>query len=204
MQYEYDVFLSYSRKFPHLEWVDDIFLPLFQAYLSEACNKDVKIFKDTEEIHTGNDWRNKIRTSLVRSRVMVSVFSPAYFRSEWCVREFSVFYHRSKALGLLSDANPQGLIVPLKLFDGQHFPTYASALQMKDFEKYNLVGGSVKHSNGYLEFQKEMQIWVHDVAAALLLAPAFDTVWSQDEWIDVPFDNLWVTAIPNSIKPPSL
>jgi hypothetical protein len=47
MEYEYDVFLSYNRKFPHGEWVDDIFFPLFKSYLDEALNKDVKIFKDS-------------------------------------------------------------------------------------------------------------------------------------------------------------
>jgi len=190
--------------FPHGEWVDDIFFPLFQAYLREALNKEVTIFKDSKEIQNGNDWRLSVRKALIHSKVMVSIFSPAYFRSEWCIREFATIDHRQRKLGFLSVENPTGLIVPLRLFDGEHFPDYANSLQMLNCVDFNRIGGGVKQTNLYIELQGKLQEWAYDVAAAIERSPEWNSEWTSEDWVERPFDSLTVKQLPNSINPPSL
>ena len=91
MAYEYDVFLSYSRKPQYLQWVENTFLGLFEHYLAETLNvRKVRIFKDDREIASGQDWSNRIKSALARSKCMVSIYTPAYFNSEWCVKEFAI------------------------------------------------------------------------------------------------------------------
>jgi TIR domain len=204
MAYEYDIFLSYNRKFPHGDWVNDIFYPLFKSYIDEALNEDVKIFKDSQEIQSGYDWKLKIRSALIKSKVMVSIFSPSYFRSEWCMREFSTIYQRQKELGFLTLQNPTGLIIPIKIFDGEHFPEYASTLQMLNCIDFNRVGPGVKQTNLYIDLQGKLQTWVYDVAYALGNAPNFDSQWMNEDWVEKAFDKLKTEKLPTIINPPTL
>ena len=205
MAYEYDVFLSYNRKYPHGEWVNETFFPLFESYLSDALNvRKAKIFKDDREIKNGADWAKKIRKGLVCSKAMVSIFSPAYFNSEWCMREFATLYHRQCTLGFLTDDAPDGLIVPMQLFDGQHFPKFGSRHQMLDCREYNRVGPGFKHTSQYIEFQEKLQFWVDDVAAAVNRAPAWDAAWLGKEWVEDAFDQLTLPMISDQTPPPTL
>jgi len=204
MEYQYDVFLSYNRKFPHGQWVNEIFYPLFKSYLDEALNSDVKIFKDSQEIQSGNDWGLKIRKALITSKIMVSIFSPSYFRSEWCMKEFSTIYHRQKELGFLTLLNPTGLIIPVKIFDGEHFPDYANSLQMLNCIDFNRVGPGVMQTNLYIDLQGKLQDWIYDVAEALKQAPPFNDNWMTDEWVEIPFSKLNISATCPNINPPIL
>jgi hypothetical protein len=186
MSYQYDIFLSYNRKFPHGQWVDEMFYPLFVPYLEDALNQEVTIFKDTEEIETGAAWPERLMNALTHSRCMVSIFSPSYFRSEWCMKEFSIMYHRQKQLGYLTMEKPNGLIIPVNIFDGEHFPRFASKLQMLDCRELYRVGEAVKHTSIYIELQGVLQKWVYDVASAVKDAPAWDAAWLGKKWLDVP------------------
>jgi TIR domain len=204
MAYQYDIFLSYNRNYPYGDWVNDIFFPLFKPYLDDVLNKDVQIFKDTQEIASGADWKQKIRSALIHSKAMVSIFVPAYFRSEWCMREFSALYHRSKTLGFFSQNDAMGLVVPIRLFDGENFPGYASDLQMLDCVNYYRVGGAVKLTPLYLDLQGVLQRWVYDVAQAVNKAPEFDPRWMEEAWVEKPFEKITVAPDPINIKPPTL
>ena len=79
MDYEYDIFLSYSRKHPHGQWVNDVLYPLLIPYVEDALNRKIHVFKDDSEILSGADWERTILSSLLKSRIMVSVLSPSYF-----------------------------------------------------------------------------------------------------------------------------
>ena len=205
MAYEYDVFLSYNRKFPHGNWVNDVFFPLFESYLADSLNvRKAKIFKDDREIHSGTDWAKQIRKGLVHSKAMVSIFSPAYFNSEWCMREFATIYHRQLACGFLTDEAPDGLIVPLQLFDGQHFPAFGNRHQMLDCRDYNMEGPAFKTTAQYIEFQRKLQKWVDDVAAAVNRAPAWDASWIGQEWVEDAYNRLTLTKIADQTPPPTL
>ncbi len=184
MSYNWDVFLSYNRKFPHGQWVDDIFLPLFEPYLDDALNRKVKIFKDTKDISAGSAWPERLKNSVAHSRCMVSIFSPSYFRSEWCMKEFAIMHHRQKQLGYLTVEKPDGLIVPVNLFDGEHFPSYARQLEMFDCKAFNRVGEGIKLTQIYIDFQGVLQGWVYDVAKVIGNAPAWNPAWLGEEWLD--------------------
>jgi hypothetical protein len=204
MDYQYDVFISYSRKFLDGEWVKDIFYPLFKSYVDEALNREVKIFIDFQEIQSGNDWNLKIRNALIKSRVMVAIFSPSYFRSKWCMLEFSTINHRQKELGFLTLENPTGLIVPIKIFDGEHFPEYAKDLQIFDCIDYNRVGEGMKKTERYIELQGKLQEWIYHVATAFEKAPVFNETWMNEEWVEIPSSKVQIASIPENIKPPTL
>ena len=188
MGYRYDVFLSYNRKFPYGLWVDEIFCPLFVPYLEDALNQRVSLFKDTEEIEGGSAWPHRIKNALAHSKCMVSIFSPSYFRSEWCLKEFSIMYYRQKQLGYLTLEKPHGLILPVNIFDGEHFPGCARELQMLNCIDFNRVGEGMKKTKLYIDLQGLLQNWVYDVATSIHNAPGWDEGWLTPDWLDIPFD----------------
>lgn len=206
MAYEYDVFISYRCKFPHGRWVIDTFLPLFKPFLEDALNvKEVKIFVDVEDIKSGQAWDSKIRNALIRSRILIPILSPAYFHSDWCKREFAFIDYRQIRCGYMTDENPDALIVPIRIFDGDSFPQYVKGrVQIRDFTNFSRVGIEGAQVPRYIEFQDNLLSWVNDVALAYNRAPVWNDEWMNPEWIENSWQNLDQLDIAKSTQAPIL
>ncbi|MEW5958465.1 MAG: toll/interleukin-1 receptor domain-containing protein, partial [Chloroflexota bacterium] len=179
MNYEYDVFLSYIRDFPFGHWVHETFLPLFQPLLSQALNRPANIFIDTKKISPGDAWHSRLKYALAHSRCLVAVWSPSYFSSPWCSFELSVMLERESQLGYRSDQNPKGLIIPVRVFDGEHFPDFAQRIHCLDCSNFARVGPAFRKTKKFIKFQDELFEWVPLVAKTIDQAP----IWRQ-EWLD--------------------
>ena len=201
MSYKYDIFLSYSRKSLYEDWVNEIFLPLFKLYIEETLNRDINIFLDTASVAGGSAWQNKIKNAMVYSKCMISVWTPAYFRSQWCVKEFSVFHKRQTTLNYLTLEKPEGLIIPIQLFDGTHYKEYLDLIQALDCRNYNRVGEGIKKTSRYIDFQDVLLEWIKDVANVIKSAPPWDNKWLGREWLDEPFENAKVMGIKMMERP---
>ena len=201
MGYKNDVFISYNHRYQ--SWLQDSFLKLFEQYLSETVNYDVKIFVDYHKIQGGDDWNKRIKNELIHSRCLVSIYSPAYFRSEWCVKEFAIMDFRQKECGFRTLQNPNGLVIPINIFDGEHFPEYATEIQYEDFRDFNW--DNIKNTELYLPFQRKLAGWVKNVANAIQLAPIWNQNWILDEskWIEHPPQSYPINEV-NKIPQPTL
>jgi len=167
------------------------FFPLFKSFLEESIIKeDVKIFMDIGEIEGGQAWEMKIKDALIHSRIMVSVLSPTYFFSEWCRKEFAVMDYRQRQCDYLSINNPNGLIVPLKIHDGEHFSDYVKSIQIADFNDYYLVGKGFQKTILYVEFQRKLKKWIEEVVLAYNHAPSWDVSWKHPDWINKAWEDL--------------
>jgi FxsC-like protein len=107
-QRQYQVFFSYSQS------NENPYLAQFRKDLSEMvstrCALDLEdvLFVDREVLRTGAHWETNIRDALQSTRVLVALWSPHYFRSEWCGREWYVFWQRQLAHAAAS-GQPQKL-----------------------------------------------------------------------------------------------
>lgn len=95
----YLFFVSYARATRSLS-VDEEDLKRFVKDLTNEVSQldrpqtsEVAFF-DTLNIETGNEWPDDLDEALRTSRVCVSLYSPGYFNSKWCGREFHVFRER--------------------------------------------------------------------------------------------------------------
>ncbi len=192
MAYKYDVFLSYYRSDEnHANWVDNTFYSLFKTFLSDALNKKVEVFKDTNDILSGQEWNMKIREGLIHSKIMIPIFSPGYFRSEWCKKELAVMDYRQISCGYMSAANPDGIVVPMRVRDGEFFPgSVTSRMQIRDFNDCFRVGIEINKPPIFYKFQDQLDSWVKDVAYAYNKAPDWNDDWKQDRWINDAWVNL--------------
>lgn len=204
MGYEIDVFLSYTTELPFGDWVHKHFLPLFEPYLNNALDREAELFVDKNRILSGDAWPERIKKALSVSRCMVAVWSPAYFRSNWCLHECAVMLYRERQLGYRTIKNPSGLIVPVNAFDGEHFPDFAKKIQWFDCRNFARVSPAFKYTKRHAEFEDLLVKWVvNDVTKAINNAPRWSKEWQMKEWLDDPINDMDRTII-SSFKPPVL
>jgi hypothetical protein len=184
MDYEWDVFLSYLHERPSGPWVNDHLLPYLIPQLGNALNQKVRVFYDRTGIHSGQKWPARLKQALCRSRCLVGIWSPLYFHSEWCLSECAVMLHRESQLGYGTNQKPDGLLVGVKVDDGQHFPAYAADSQYADFEPFFFDGPAFIQSPLHLDFQKAIRPLAADVARIVKGAPPWSAEWETGPWLD--------------------
>ena len=95
-----DIFISYA----HMDdqaldedqkgWITK-FHRVLQVKLGQLMGEPAKIWRD--EKLTGNDvYDDKIVNEFKNAKVMISVLSPRYIKSEWCNRELNEFYNAAE------------------------------------------------------------------------------------------------------------
>ncbi|MFY1689861.1 TIR-like protein FxsC [Plantactinospora sp. WMMB782] len=90
-------FLSYA----HGERDDKVRVQRFFANLSTEIrvlvgedDRTVVGFHDDGALRVGDHWPRQLLEALCRTQTMIALFSPRYFRSEFCGREWAVFSER--------------------------------------------------------------------------------------------------------------
>lgn len=196
MAYQYDVFISYKSK--SKVWLQEIFLPDFIHFLEEEVDKDVnkRVFVDWHDLEAGDAWEKRLKNGLGKSKCLVSLLMASYFESDWCTREFAVFEHRSRQAGMLSVDQPRGLIIPIALHRDVRFPETMKSIQTLDYKDFYFP-----HFEGFrktkraLRLQKELKILAQKVAQVIRDAPAWNSDWLQDEWLERPTEHLRIDKI---------
>lgn len=105
MEYIHDVFISYKRdKWGIFDgWLIDHFIPLFMFHAGNAIAEHSKrkmrsVFFDQatlpdnvrrlEGIEPGQEWQLELESAIRTSRCVLALWSPEYFLSTWCQREW--------------------------------------------------------------------------------------------------------------------
>ena len=182
--------MSYKTGFPFGEWVYEHLLPFLEPCLENALNRDVDVFVDRDNIFVGDAWPERLRRALAYSRCMIAVWSPAYFNSSWCLCECAVMLYRERQLGYRTLDNPGGLILPINVFDGEHFPHFARSIQYLDCRDYARVGPGFRGTRRYVDFQDRLLEWIPEVANAINAAPPWSEEWQSQEWLSDPIRDI--------------
>lgn len=188
MDYEYDVFLSYKSGKIYGRWVLEVFFDFFKENLEQSLGYETNIFIDKNSIEDGDEWQARIKNSLIKSKCVVAVLSPLYFKSEWCKRECATILFREEKLGYRSITNPSGLFSAVVLHDGDMFPQQIKNVQSRLWHDYALVGKGFENTEIFIDFQKELKKFANNVASLIKSAPPFSNEWLDDKWIEEPFN----------------
>lgn len=193
MNYEYDIFISYKRGTDCEDWVRKTFRPLLikmirDYYLGEG---DPKIFIDEEGIEIGAEWEKKIKIALARSKCMLAVWSPSYFRkSEWCVIEYSVMKFRQQKLVESPGANPFSLIWPIVFRKLDPVPPFVESIQMLDLTEYNSIISEESNAKKYSEFKEKIESKIKSLASMIANAPPWNEEWENENWFIEPMEQI--------------
>lgn len=199
--YRYDVFLSYLHEKPCGTWVIEHFLPYFQPQLGNALNRKASIFFDRTGIHSGQKWSDALKQALALSRCLVGIWTPLYFQSQWCQAECAIMRHRETQLGFATTKNPDGLIVGVKVNDGDHFPPFAKERQYSCFEDYFVDGPGFTNHPTHVDFQRAIVPLSQDVARIVGLAPPWSSDWLTAAWTDDVISRLQTPSPPKVPQP---
>jgi hypothetical protein len=201
LSYQYDIFLSYQNDTAMASWVPDHLMPFMKSFVGNEMNRPVSIFFDRSGIQAGDTWPLTLQNALMRSRCLVAVWNPLYFSSEWCRRECAVMLYREERLGLRKGTRPEGLIVPISVFDGEHFPPRAKSIQYFDLRAYWISGPAFRDSALYVDFQIQLKNLAASVARAIKRAPSWQSRWQKATWYNVDASDLEPPPIDNFAFP---
>lgn len=182
--YDYDVFISYRKTHIGKAWVAKYFQPCLKEELQHFLGREARIYFDEDDIPIGAKWPKNLINALATSKCIVPVFCGVYFNSEWCSREFGVFYNREKECRVLSNRESQGLILPVLVRDGDHLPNVASEIQNLPMSDYYTRCSTLEESISFTEFEKLIQKLSNDIYESLKKAPKWDKCWIEDEWVN--------------------
>jgi hypothetical protein len=183
--YAYDVFLSYRRGerlqpgggFKLAEegrWLHEVFLPDFRARLDHVYPQ-ARIALDTE-IPSGSQWEPELHRRVLRAKCLVAVWSPMYFRSEYCRSEFHTVLVRQQAQQASGRSQP--IVIPVVFSDGEWFDDDAKGLQYRrDFSPFSGYVKPIQAEQLRGDFVAALDGLCREVAAAIHAAPPLDTAW---------------------------
>jgi hypothetical protein len=113
--FQYDVFISYSRKNQaEADWLYDEL---------QRQRPDLKIFIDRVSMRAGTSWQQKLYKALDDSRRVMVLLSPDYIASKICQEELNIAISRNR--------DSEGVLMPLYLYHAQ-LPTYIKLLNYID------------------------------------------------------------------------
>jgi TIR domain len=184
MAYKYDLFISYKRMKFDNEWIAQHFLPLLSHRLSQTfgahglqkptvfidvAEKDARIRQNSPDIDfvgvaTGSDWEKELEKAISVSACMLGLWSPLYFKAEWCLIEFKSFEFRQT-----STFKP---VLPVSIFDGENFPAEVRTYQIAQMAEY-CRAGPIKDLPFYTNFDSDIAALSKEIAVARKSAPRF-------------------------------
>jgi hypothetical protein len=168
--YEFDVFISYRREGNPYNWVRNHFHPQLKAYLADQLPRDPVLFID-EGMEVGSVWPDRLEEALSRTRILVPVFSPQYFRSRWCIAEWETMAEREKLL-----ARP-GLIYPVLFSDSENFPSYARERSWRNLKPWNKPDLVFQQTIRWIDFTDEIEKVAIELASRITKAPPWEPGW---------------------------
>lgn len=174
MTYKYEAFFSYKRDPESDGWHETLKTKLQVWLRQELGDPDAKIFFDTEDIQTGDRWKEKIGRQLQQSKCIICIWSPLYFRSRYCVSEWQTFLQREGLYG-------RDLVVPASYHDGESFPGDALARQIADFSNYALTIPRFWDTQLAVEFESKIKAFAHALADKIKRAPPYDETFPLAE-----------------------
>ena len=202
MAYEYDVFVSYKTGGVFEEWLHEHFLIFLKDYLKATLSRDARVFVDKSGISSGDAWPERIKRALVHSKCLIPIWSPPYFYSSWCMCECNVMLDREKRLGYRTTTNPGGLVIPVRIFDGEQFPDFAKNIHCFDCRNFARTGEGFKKTERYIKFQDHMLDWIPDVVDCINSAPSWSNEFEM--WVEDSIEEIQHPTSDVSFKPPIL
>lgn len=174
--YEFDVFISYRRRGNPLNWVLNHFYPRLRDYLDDHLDKDPALFIDVD-MEKGTHWPTRLENALNRTKILVPIYTPQYFRSSWCLAEWRTMAAREVVLGLRSGERTQSLIYPILLNDSVNFPADARLHNWWDLKKWNSPDLVFQQSVEWVSFLRQIDAIAEDLASLLPQVPDWQPDW---------------------------
>lgn len=174
--YQFDVFVSYSRRGSAVKWLMNHFYPKIQDCLADQVAPTPKVFLD-KSMPRGVHWSPHLRKALYHSKIMIAVLTPPYFESPWCMAEWHSMRAREELLGLATLDRPQSLIYPVLYSDSENFPEEGRGLSWWDFKELATPEPVFQESRDFINFHRRVSDLAQDLVGLLAQVPEWRPDW---------------------------
>ena len=175
-------FLSYARERPNV-WIQQFYRDLCEEFRRRAGLSSVAApgFMDTQDIEVGEQWPAALTDALRSCRVFLALYSPRYFASLNCGREWAAFARRSERQNSAA-GRPADAIIPILWVRPKQLPEVASRIQAWDDRLgdehqpkcvYDLIRLN-RHHDEYQEFLSNLSLRMIEVGRRVSIPPGED------------------------------
>lgn len=151
----WDIFISYRSNQITNVWLKE-FIPLLSSWLASLLGYSPRIFYDASEIPGDKEILAHSAHALASARSLLVIVTPAYAKSEWCMRELENFAKRA-----------ENAIIPILVQTTEPLPHLLRSRQHRDLREYYFVGGGFTQSPLYVDFQKQVRGLAEEFAALI-------------------------------------
>jgi hypothetical protein len=102
---------------------------MFAQVSGKRLGKEFDFFLSCANIPAGDHWVSTLNRELSRADVFLPIFSPSFFNSEWCAKEWGAFIGRFSARPRRARL-PYGLVVPVPWMSCCPLPPVAEKIQL--------------------------------------------------------------------------
>ena len=175
--YEFDVFVSYSRRGAAPKWLLNNFYPKFVDCLIDYVSPLPKVFLD-KDIPVGGHWPKELQHALRHSKILIPILSAPYFESPWCMAELRSMQAREKMLGLTTLDRPQGLILPILYSDSENYAQEKELFRSwRNFKDYGTSEPVFQISPDWVVFHGKVRQFAEEVGRLLKDVPDWQPDW---------------------------
>ena len=174
-----------------LPWLVEVEKRLAYWLTQELGGEKARIFFDKESIDIGDKWPAKLKDGLKKSKCMVGIWSPEYFRSKWCVSEWKSFQARDTILGNSTFT----LVLPIRFHDGDWYPDEAKEIQSIDLRSYTSTLSAFWQTSKAVELDEKLREFAENVAKAVINAPEYNPDWPVIESEPIPTPRITLNRI---------
>jgi hypothetical protein len=143
----YDVYVSYKHDSFTDEWLRS-FLKSLELVTEMIRGRPVRFYLDYREIEVGSEWADQTAIALAKSKLLLAVITPPYWKSSWNVAEWKTFRQRELKSG-------QPLIFPLLAF-GKELPSSEARRPFIDLRKFMPPTRTVEENPQLFKVVKEL------------------------------------------------
>jgi MinD-like ATPase involved in chromosome partitioning or flagellar assembly len=157
----YDVYVSYKHDTYIEEWVRS-FISQLELATNLTAVKPVRFFLDYREIEVGFEWADQTAMALAKSKLLLAIITPLYWKSSWNLAEWKTFEEREREL-----KSGHGLIFPL-LASGTDLPPFAAHRIFTDVRKFMNPLKNFQHDPKAILIIEKL---AHEIVRALEMTP---------------------------------
>lgn len=200
--YIHDVFIRYKQDKDWNDWMEQLFFASLNHSLRRVMSNHrlPRICFDRTNFLVGEPLTETVRINVIKSRVLVCLWTPEYFESEWCRKELTIMLQRR------SIHDNRRLILPVGIRDGQRFPDLIhqlNLLKLEAIQNQRLANPMLnKRTQQAYDLSVIIDEWVEtSVYPAILSAPDYDPSWETMKLDEALCNNL--KALPEDPRLPS-
>jgi FxsC-like protein len=116
-------------------------------------------FFDTEGINSGEEWCVKLEQALASCRILVAMYSPSYFQSPYCGKEWQAFHeiHKKYLVTLPRGVTSPDVILPVKWIPTKSLPGNVGKMQysQENYARTYAEEGLLYLMNRFKRFKEE-------------------------------------------------